>query len=94
MGNQGERPQQHLQHNRTSEDKTLKIDLPSFDGHSPDPEVYLDWEANMERYFYFKETTPEQQFKLGKIKLTKLSAVWLDGVQKQRRREDREIINT
>ena len=93
MRNQGERPQQHLQHNRNSEDKTLKIDLPSFDGHSPDPEVYLDWEANTERYFDFKETTPEQQFKLAKIKLTKLSAVWLDGVQKQRR-EERERINT
>ena len=82
MGNQEERPQQYPQNNRTSEDKTLKIDLPNFDGHSSDPEVYLDWEFNMERYFDFKETTPEQQFKLAKIKLTKLAAVWLDGVQK------------
>ena len=94
MGNQGDRPQQHPQNHRNNEDKTLKIDLPSFDGHSPDPEVYLDWEANMERYFDFKETTPEQQFKLAKIKLTKLAATWLEGVQKQRRREDRERIST
>ena len=48
----------------------------------------------MERYFDFKETTPEQQFKLAKIKLTKLTATWLEGVQKQRRREDRERIST
>ncbi|XP_057526414.1 uncharacterized protein LOC130805648 [Amaranthus tricolor] len=94
MGNQGDRPQQHPQNHRNNEDKTLKIDLPSFDGHSPDPEVYLDWEANMERYFDFKETTPEQQFKLAKIKLTKLASTWLEGVQKQRRREDRERIST
>ena len=94
MGNQGDRPQQHPQNHRNNEDKTLKIDLPSFDRHSPDPEVYLDWETNMERYFDFKETTPEQQFKLAKIKLTKLAATWLEGVQRQRRREDRERIST
>ncbi|XP_057543321.1 uncharacterized protein LOC130821549 [Amaranthus tricolor] len=94
MGNQGERPQQPLQNNRNNEDKALKIDLPSFDGQSPDPEMYLDWEANLERYFDFKETTPEQQFKLAKIKLTKLAAIWLEGVQKKRRREDKERINT
>ena len=48
----------------------------------------------MERYFDFKHTTHEQQYKLAKIKLTKLAEVWLEGVQKQRRREDRERINT
>ena len=45
-------------------------------------------------HFDFKDTPPEQQYKLAKIKLTKLADVWLKGVQKQRRREERERINT
>ena len=51
-------------------------------------------EANLERYFNFKDTPLEQQYKLAKIKLTKLATVWLEGVQKQRKREDKERINT
>ena len=54
----------------------------------------MEWEAGLERYFEFKETFEEQQYKLAKIKLTKLAAIWLEGIQKQRRREDRERINT
>lgn len=82
----GDRPPPQLHNQRLPEDKTLRLDLPEFDGHSHNPEVYLDWEASLERYFEFKDTSPEQQFKLAKIKLTKLAAVWLEGVQKQRRR--------
>lgn len=74
-GNHGERQHQHPQNNRAIEDKTLRIDLPEFDGHPQDPEVYLDGEANLERYFDFKDTPPEHQFKLAKIKLTKLVVV-------------------
>ena len=54
----------------------------------------MEWEAGLERYFDFKETSEEQQYKLAKIKLTKLTAIWLEGIQKQRRRENREKINT
>lgn len=89
-----ERPLPQAPSHRLPEDKTLRLDLPEFDGHSHNPEVYLDWEASLERYFDFKDTSPEQQFKLAKIMLTKLAAVWLEGVQKQRMREDRERINT
>ena len=72
----------------------MKIDLPNFDGHSSDPEVYLDWEFNMERYFDFKETTPEQQFKLAKIKLTKLAADgWMECRSKEGGRIGRESVH-
>ena len=50
--------------------------------------------ASLDRYFDFKDTSPERQYKLAKIKLTKLAAVWLEGVQKQRRKEDRARIDT
>ena len=48
----------------------------------------------MEQYFEFKETPPNQQYKIAKIKLTKSAAVWLEGIQKQRLREERNRINT
>ena len=48
----------------------------------------------MERYFEYKSTTPERQYKLAKIKLVKLAAIWLEGIQKQRRREGRARIDT
>ncbi|XP_057529849.1 uncharacterized protein LOC130808389 [Amaranthus tricolor] len=51
-------------------------------------------EGRMEQYFEFKETPPNQQYKIAKIKLTKSAAVWLEGIQKQRLREERNRINT
>lgn len=48
----------------------------------------------MERYFDFKETPEDQRFRLAKVNLTKLSAIWLEGIQKQRKREDRPKINS
>ncbi|XP_057548078.1 uncharacterized protein LOC130826513 [Amaranthus tricolor] len=79
---------------RNPEDKTLRLDVSDFGGTTHNPEDYLEWEAGLERYFEFKETSKEQQYKLAKIKLTKLAAIWLEGIQKQKRRENRERINT
>ncbi|XP_057530723.1 uncharacterized protein LOC130809106 [Amaranthus tricolor] len=76
------------------EDKTMRVDLHEFDGTSHDPEVYIEWEKGVERYFEFKETHPNQQYKIAKVKLTKLAAIWLEGVQRQKTREDRPKINT
>ena len=76
------------------EDKTLRLEISEFHGVSQNPDEYIEWEASLERYFEFKGTSEEQQHKIAKMKLTKLSAIWLDGVQKQRRRENRERINT
>ena len=79
---------------RPYEDRTIKVDLAEFDGISHDPSKYLEWERRMEEYFEFKETPPNQQFKIAKIKLTKSAANWLDGIQKQRLREERNRIST
>ena len=92
--NQQERGMPVHHHERNTEDRTLRIDVSKFGGTSNNPEEYLAWEAGLERYFEFKETPEDQQYKLAKIKLTKLAAIWLEGVQKQRRRENRERINT
>ena len=82
------------QHERNTEDRTIRIDVPKFGGMNHNPEEYLDWEAELERYFEFRETPAEQKYKLAKIKLNKLAAIWLEGLQKQRIRENREGIHT
>ena len=42
------------------EDRTIKIDIPDFDGHAHVPERYLDLESRMDQYFEFKGTPPDQ----------------------------------
>ena len=79
---------------RPYEDRTVKIDIPDFDGLSYDPANYLEWERRMEQYFEFRDTPLNQQYKLAKMKLIKSAAVWLEGVQKQRLREERGRIST
>ena len=92
--NQQERGMPIHNHERNTEDRNLRLDVSDFGGTTHNPEDYLEWEAGLERYFEFKDTPEEQQYKLAKIKLTKLAATWLDGIQKQRRRENRDRINT
>lgn len=91
LGNQERLPNNPIDDH---EDRTVRIDIHEFDGQSTKPEVYIEWEASLDRYFEYKNTTPERQYKLAKIKLTKLAAVWLEGIQRQRRREDRNRIDT
>ncbi|XP_057543336.1 uncharacterized protein LOC130821562 [Amaranthus tricolor] len=79
---------------RPYEDRTVKIDIPEFDGHSYDPGKYLEWEDRMDNYFEFKNTPPDQQYKLAKVKLIKSAAIWLEGMQKRRVREERGRINS
>lgn len=79
---------------RTQEDKNLRIDVLDFDGLSHEPEYYLDWESRIDQYFEFKDTPPDQQYKLARVKMIKIAATWLEGLQRQRLREGRGRINT
>ncbi|XP_057550663.1 uncharacterized protein LOC130828721 [Amaranthus tricolor] len=79
---------------RPYEDRTIKVDIPEFDGISHDPDQYQEWEGRMEQYFEFRETPLDHQFRLAKVKLIKSAAVWLEGTQKQRLREGKGKINT
>ena len=38
---------------RNHEDRTIRIDIDDFDGLTLDPEVYIEWEASLDRYFEF-----------------------------------------
>ena len=78
----------------TREDKSMRVDVREFDGNSHEPEAYIEWEKGVKRYFEYKDTHPDQQYKIVKVKLTKLAATWLEGVQRQRVREHRPKINS
>lgn len=62
----------------------MKIEIPKFDGTTSDPQVFLEWESNMEWYFEFRDITIEKQFKLAKLKLVKYVAKWLKTTQETR----------
>ena len=78
--NQRERVVPPRNHERTTENKTLRLDVADFGGTTHDPEDYLEWEAGLERYFEFNKTSEKQQYKLAKIKLNQLAALWLEGI--------------
>ncbi|XP_057545740.1 uncharacterized protein LOC130824737 [Amaranthus tricolor] len=76
------------------EDKSMRIDVREFDGTSHEPETYVEWEKGVERYFEYMDTHPGQQYKIAKAKLTMLAATWLQGLQRQRQRENRPKIHS
>jgi retrotransposon gag protein len=51
-------------------------------------------ESSVENYFEYRDTQEDQKFKVAKVKLTKLAATWLEGIQRQRVREGKTKINT
>ena len=76
------------------EDKSLKVDVPSFDG-SLDPEKYLEWEKSLERYFEYKDIHEEvQQYKIAKVKLKGYGDSWLQGEQRARTLRGKAHIST
>ena len=76
------------------EDKSMRVDVYEFDGTSHDPETYVEWEKGVEIYFEYKDTHPDHQYKIAKVKLIKLAATWFEGIQRQRTRENRPKTNT
>ena len=83
-----------FQNQRGTEDRTLRVDIPDFDGFSHDPSSYLEWEERMDQYFEFQETPQDRQYRIAKIKIIKIASTWLEGIQRQREREGRLRINT
>lgn len=65
---------------RHYEDRSIRIDIPDFDGHTHNPSHYLEWEERMDQYFEYQETPPERQYKMAKVKMTKLASTWLEGL--------------
>lgn len=79
---------------KSPKDKSLRVDVCEFDGATLNPEDYIEWERNLENYFEFKDTPENQKFTFAKVKITRLEATWLEGVQRQRVRDNRAKINS
>ena len=50
------------------------MDMAEFTGQSLNPKEYIDWESSIENYFEYRHTPEDKQFKMAKVKLTKLAA--------------------
>ena len=75
-GNPQRLPPQSQNHH---EDRLLKVDIKDFDGHSHNPEDYLEWESSLERYFEYMETPPEKQYRIAKMSSLNLLLYGLKG---------------
>lgn len=51
----------------------MRVELREFDGTTHVPKVYIEWEKGVERYFEYKGTHPNHQYKIAKVKLVKLA---------------------
>ena len=86
--------QDRTHQNRTTEEGSLRVDVAEFSGQSLKPEDYIDWETSLDNFFEFRDTPLDKQFKMAKVKLTKLAATWLEKVQRQRLREGKEKLKS
>ncbi|XP_021769846.1 uncharacterized protein LOC110734095 [Chenopodium quinoa] len=75
------------------DDRSVKLDLPDFDGSS-DPEVFFDWVRRMESIFEYKEYDDARSCKMAVLKLTKLAGLWYDNLKAKRRREGKDKIES
>ena len=76
------------------EDRSLKVDVPAFNG-TLDPKKYLEWEKSLERYFEYKDIQEEvQKYKIAKVKLKGYGDSWLQGEQRGRTLKGKASIST
>ena len=50
--------------------KSVKVDAPSFDEHL-DPQVYIDWQLAIDRYFRWHDMSESRKIRLAVMKLTR-----------------------
>jgi retrotransposon gag protein len=91
---EGVNNQEGIQNMKNQEDRFLRVDVGEFDGQSLNPEDSIEWEKGLERFFDYRETPAASQYKMAKVKLTKLAAIWFEGIQRQRVRENRPRIDS
>ncbi|XP_057791898.1 uncharacterized protein LOC131008818 [Salvia miltiorrhiza] len=80
-----ENPNPNPRGNQRHDEFRMKADLPSFNGNF-NIEAFLDWIAEVERFFDFAEIHENKQVKLVAYRLKGGASPWWEQVQNQRRR--------
>lgn len=76
-------------------DKPKIEDIPEFHGSTENiGDEFLDWVQCAEKVFDYKEYDEKNAFKIAELKLKSYASLWLENLQKRRRKEDREKIKT
>ncbi|XP_048502852.1 uncharacterized protein LOC104896849 [Beta vulgaris subsp. vulgaris] len=78
---------------KADDDRGLRFEVTEYDGQG-NPKVYLEWESALERFFEYKGTSTEKQFKIAMAKLTKYAALWHANLKKQRNKGGKKKIET
>ena len=74
-------------------DFRMKLDLPCFNG-SLNIEEFLDWPAEVERFFDYTKIPKEKQAKLVAYKLKGVASAWWEQVQQTRNRSAKSPVRT
>ncbi|XP_038701867.1 uncharacterized protein LOC119998596 [Tripterygium wilfordii] len=89
----GDIGQQQAPGNNNYSDFRLKADIPYFDGFV-NIEGFIDWLAEVERYFDFASIPEDKKVKYVAIRLKGGVSAWWDRLQETRRREGKDKIRT
>ena len=71
----------------------LKVSLPYFNG-TFNIEEFLDWLAEVDRFFAYKDVPEERRVKTVACKLKGGASVWWERIQSRRLREERHPVRT
>ena len=78
---------------REGGDFRLKVDIPFFNG-SLGIEEFLDWIAEIDRFFDYAETPVDKRVRLVACRLKGMASAWWERVQSRREREGRGPVQT
>ena len=72
---------------------SIKMKIPSFQGKN-DPEVYLEWERNVEMIFDYHNYSENKRVKLAVIEFSDYAIVWWDKLLLNKRRNREPAVET
>ena len=73
--------------------RSVKVDAPSFDGRL-DPQVYIDWQLAMDRYFRWHDMSESRKVRLAVMKLTGQAGQYWENLERMMRYRREDPVDT